>query len=406
MIPFFSSLLQRVIIRELVQTFLLCVVALLTLILISRGLQMRDLFLGLQLQLLDVGVLFFYMLPSFLSLILPISCMLSVFLTFLRMSTDRELIALKAGGVSVYQMLAAPALFSFLCMCLALFISLFGISWGMGNFRSMILDIANTRAKVVIEPGVFNPDIPGTTLFARKVDPKTGELLGVIFEDRQRSEGSTITILAPRGEIINDNDKGQLVFSLYDGRIYRVDGSAFSVLSFKQYAVHLNLSDLLSGMDELGDIRPKEMSLELLQENLKNPSDDSPRFINKILVEIQKRWSLPVACLVLGIFAFPLACTFEGVRRQLGVVLSLVFFLLYYSVFSIGLSTGESGTLPPVIGLWLPNILFALAGGVGLFLVGRERTPSIASLVKVLREKWQRGKKRGGTATADQGDAR
>jgi lipopolysaccharide export system permease protein len=94
----------------------------------------------------------------------------------------------------------------------------------------------------------------------------------------------------------------------------------------------------------------------------------------------------------LGIFAFPLACTFEGVRRQLGVVLSLVFFLLYYSVFSIGLSTGESGKIPPVVGLWLPNALFALTGGIGLFLIGRERTPSIGSFLQMLREKRQRNK--------------
>lgn len=387
-----SPLLQRVVLRELTQTFILCVLFLLTLILISRSLQMRDLFLGLQLQPLDVALLFLFMSPSFLSLVLPISCMLSVFLTFLRMSTDRELIALKAGGVSVYQMLAAPALFSFLCMCLAFFISMFAISWGMGNFRAAVMEIANTRAKIVIEPGVFNPSIPGLTLFARKVDPQSGELQGVIFEDKKRAEGTNITVLAPRGEIVSDEARGRLIFNLHDGRIYRVGSGQFSVLSFKNYAIHLNLNEILSGI-EMEDIRPREMSLGTLRHALQVPGDSSDaHFLRRVQVEIQKRWSLPLACLILGIFAFPLACTFEGVRRQLGVVLSLVFFLLYYSLYSLGMSMGEAGTIPPIIGLWAPNILFALVGAVGLHLVARERTPSITPFLRGLRLKWRRPK--------------
>ena len=395
----FSPLLQRTIMRELAQTFLLCVVSLLTLVLISRGLQMRDLFLGLQLQPQDMAWLFIYMTPSFLSLILPISCMLSVFLTFLRMNTDRELIALKAGGISVYQMLSAPAIFSLICMGLALFISLSGIAWGMGNFRSTVMDIASTRAKIVLEPGVFNPSIPGLTLFARKVDPKTGELQGVLFEDKEHTKGTDITILAPRGEILNDEDKGQLIFNLYDGRIYRVGEDQFSILSFKSYSTYVNLNDILSGVD-LGDIKPREMSLEALHQTLQGDGESSERLIYRVRMEIQKRWSLPVACLVLGLFAFPLACSFEGVRRQLGIVLSLIFFLLYYALFSLGMNLAETGTLSPAIALWTPNALFAAAAMVGLHLIARERGFSIPSLLRHSRFSKRPGRSGGASGGA------
>lgn len=84
--------------KELVSIFLLCLGALLSLILIGRGLQLRELFLGLDLGLTDATLLFLYLVPFFMLLVVPVACMLSVFLTFLRMSTDRELVALKAGG--------------------------------------------------------------------------------------------------------------------------------------------------------------------------------------------------------------------------------------------------------------------------------------------------------------------
>lgn len=339
-------LLQRQIFRELAQTFAMCVIAMISLILISRGLQMRDLILGLDFSFADILKLFMFMMPMFLIMVLPISCMVSVFLTFLRMSTDRELVALKAGGISIYQMVRAPAVFSFLCMCLAIFISLHVISWGMNNFRYTVLHIANTRAKIVIQPGVFNRDIFGLTLFARKVDPETGKLHQVIFEDETQDDKSNITVLAPEGEFITDEAGGNLIFNMHNGRIYRVDNDNMSVLEFTDYTIRIDLSKLFTSVD-LGSVKPKEMSWEALMDMHKNRNARDQRFQNKVAVEIQKRWALPVACLILGVFALPLACAFEGVKRQLGIVLALLLFLLYYSFFSLGLSMGESGILFP-----------------------------------------------------------
>lgn len=379
-------LLHRCILRELALTFSICVFALLSLILIGRGVQMRDLFLGLEFSFSDIALLFFYMIPMFLIMVLPISCMVSVFLTFLRMSTDRELIALKAGGISIYQMLRSPVLFSFLCMGLAIFISLHAISWGMNSFRSTVLHIANTRAKVVIQPGIFNRDIFGLTLFARKVDPVTGKLSQVIFEDSTQDKRSSITVLAPEGDIVTDTERGALVFHLRDGRIYRVDNDNVSILEFEEYKVGLDLSSLFSTID-LGDIKPKEMSWHDLRKMNKQQNAPDARYQRRVEVELHKRWSLPVACLVLGVFALPLACAFEGVKRQLGVVLALLMFLLYYSVYSLGMTMGDSGALPPAIGLWIANALFALAAIVGLHLTYKERVPSVTLFTQHLKDR-------------------
>ncbi len=358
-------------------------VSLLSLILIGRGLQLRELFLGLDLGTLDALALFGYMVPLFLLLVIPLGCMLGVFLTFLRMSTDRELVALKAGGVSLYQMLLAPLVFCLICLALNIGISLYGVSWGMNKFRSTVMEIAGTRARIVVQPGVFNQDIFGLTLFARQVDTDSGDMKQVIFEDRTRDKKNRITILAPRGQIITDSANGNLVFRLYDGHIYRADGEQFGILGFGEYVIRLNLAELFSAV-ELGDVRPKEMSWEELTRMHDEKNAPNKRFQLKVDVERHKRWALPVACLVLGIFAMPLACAFEGVRRQMGVVLALVMFLIYYSLLSLGLSLGESGRVPPAVGLWTPNLLFAVAGAVGLHLTVRERTPNVMSLLRNL----------------------
>ena len=362
--------------------FTLCTGSLLALILIGRVLQLRELFLGMDVGVLDMGLLFFYLGPFFLLLIIPISCMLSVFLTFLRMSTDRELVALKAGGVSLYQLLPAPVAFCLLCVVLNLFISLFTLSWGMENFRSTIFDIARNRARIVMQPGVFNQAVPNLTVFARQVDSSTGKLGGVMVEDKTRSTVS-VTIVAPEGSIDSDPVRGDLMFRLQDGKIYRQQGQDVSVVGFELYNVRLALSQLFRGVD-IGNVKPKELSWQKLLELKKSPGKyaTDENFMRKIGVEIHKRWVLPLACIVLGLFAMPLACAFEGVQRQLGVVLALVNFLIYYTLFSVAVSVGESGVLSPAIGLWVPNGLFMLMTIVGMVRAAQERSLHIVDIVK------------------------
>ena len=133
------KLLQTRLFAEHMKTFVLSASVLLLFILLGRALQLRDMLMGLELSVLDTLKLFGYLSPFFMLIICPIACMLAVFLTFLRMSTDRELVALKAGGVSLYQMLPASLFFSLLCTGFGFFISLHLQAWGMSNFRAEVL---------------------------------------------------------------------------------------------------------------------------------------------------------------------------------------------------------------------------------------------------------------------------
>ncbi|GHV55055.1 LPS export ABC transporter permease LptF [Deltaproteobacteria bacterium] len=378
-IPRFS-LIWRYIFKELAQGFLLCFVSLLMLILISRGVQMRDMLLELNLSIFDMFLLFLYMVPMFMLIVVPFSCMFSVFLSFLRMSTDRELVALKAGGVSIHRLLPAPVVFCTFCALINIMVSLYGVSWGMGNFRDTIMDIAKNRARIVVQPGVFNQDIFGLTLFARQVNPDTLEMRNVIFEDRARDAQKPLTILADRGTISSEPNTASILFSLQDGHIYRADGEQFGILGFERYEVRLDMANVFSGA-VLETIRPKEMSWEMLDRIHAGQTNDSARMRLRVAIERQKRWALPVACVILGFFAMPLACMFDGVRRQMGVLLSLLMFLVYYSLFSLGMSAAESGVLAPGAGIWAPNALFAVFGILGMYMTVRERVPTFQSVL-------------------------
>lgn len=380
----FFNTLQRRIFREVTRNFLFCATFLLIIVMIGRAVQMRDYFSRLNINGLEFVSLLVYISPLFMLIVIPLACMLSIFLTFLRMSTDRELVALKAGGVSVTQMVPAPLLFACICFFLTLLLSLYGISWGVDSFRSTVLHFARTKAQLNLQPGVFNQDIAGMTLFARQVDPESGEMRQVIFEDTSRDENSRITIIAPVGSIVTDEAVGDLVFNLYNGKMYKLDKGNVSILNFREHTIRLSLAALFAD-DVLSELSPKEMSWEKLKQDMLSPPEGSnARYLSKVAIELQKRWSLPTACIVLALFAVPLACSFEGAKKQYGIVLALVAFLLYYSLYSAGISLSESGRLNHVVSIWFPNALFFVLGIVGLFITSREGAPSFTSIISTL----------------------
>ena len=369
------KLLQRRLFAEHMKTFLLSASVLLLFILLGRALQLRDMLMGLELSVFDTLKLFGYLSPFFLLIICPIACMLAVFLTFLRMSTDRELVALKAGGVSLYQMLPAPLVFSVLCTGIGFFISLHLQAWGMSNFRAEVLSIASSSARIVVQPGVFNKDIPNMVMFARKADPLSGTMADVMVEDR-RSKKNRMTILAPEGDIDADYESGEILFLLRDGRSYTENDKTMTVMGFKEYAVRFSIDSLFKGVD-MGPVKPKEYSWERLYdyENQKKLSKRDPRMARKIEVERHKRFVFPIACMVLCIFVIPIATSFQGLKQQTGVLMALLLFLTYYSFLMLGISLGESGDLSPKIGLWVPNAVFLLLGLYGMRLADQERMP-------------------------------
>jgi lipopolysaccharide export system permease protein len=99
-----------------------------------------------------------------------------------------------------------------------------------------------------------------------------------------------------------------------------------------------------------------------------------------------RKFSMPVACLVLGFLALPLGLQAKGTKRSFGLGLGLLFFLLFYLLLSAGKVYGEVGILPPAIGMWAPNIFMA---GLGIYLfknAGEENSFKNSFLPRQLRK--------------------
>lgn len=382
------KLLHRQVFFELSKLFGLTVSCLLGLILIGRMLQLRSLFLSQDIGFFNILQLFFYLTPFFLLLITPIASMLSVFLTFLRMSTDNELTALKANGVSLYRLLPAPIAFCTLCTLFTLFISFWGLAWGMDMFKTKLYYFAKTHSRFALQPGVFNKEFPGLAFYAHKVDTETDEMKFAFVHD-ESIKGTSVVVVAPEAKVVSTPQEAEIKIVFRNGKIFRESGEELNILKFGTYTVKLDLGKLLMGFN-FSEQKAKDMPFSRLKEIRNDPSlapSQTPRFHRKVDTEYFKRITLPLGCLILGMFAIPIAYVFKGLKQQYGLLLSMGLFLVYYSLFSVGVSMGEGGTIPPIIGLWTPNIVYVFIAVFGIKYANEERTLPIIQWIMHLRQR-------------------
>jgi len=124
----------------------------------------------------------------------------------------------------------------------------------------------------------------------------------------------------------------------------------------------------------------KIKTLERQMTNEFNLLNSYQKSINKYGVEIHKKFSLPVACILFVLLGAPLGVLARKGGFVVGMSLSFGFFLIYYLLLIGGEEMADRNLVSPAVGMWAPNILLFI---VALYLTVRtvrERTP--------LRIKW------------------
>jgi lipopolysaccharide export system permease protein len=100
---------------------------------------------------------------------------------------------------------------------------------------------------------------------------------------------------------------------------------------------------------------------------------DNAQNIRRSLVEYQKKYTLSAVCLVLFLIGAPLGAIIRKGGLGLPVVVSVVFFLIYYIISTIGEKSVKDGNVSPILGMWISIIILT---PIGLFLSYKAITDS------------------------------
>lgn len=353
--------------------------------LMTKILDITNLIVNYKISMFSILLILLYSIPRFLSFVIPMSVMMAVLLTFIRLSNDKELVALKAGGVSIYGLIPPVLVFCLMGVVLSCFITVYGMPWGTVSMKELTFQVAASHADAGLKERTFNDTFKDVMLYINKIDLKKKILKDVFIEDK-RSQNIVSTVMAPKGRMFAEPDKLVFHLKLYQGTINQVNlenRSAHSI-NFDSYDVNLDVKKTLTASKN-GPKDEDEMSFGDLKAYLKTFSQQNEQYYTA-LIELHKKFSIPFACFALGILAVPLGIQSESAKRSTGLGLGMVFFLIYYIMLSAGSVFGETGVYPPMVGMWVPNIVL---GGLGLFLLIRtanDRSVKIMSFINFFKK--------------------
>lgn len=343
----------RYIFFELLPVFLLSTFGFVFVILMFQGLRFTELTLIHGVPLMVLGQMLGFMILSFLPVLLPMSLLLSVLITYGRLSSDSEIIAMRALGMSVFK-IALPGLFlGFIVMLLSLQTSLNLAPWGNRQFEITLGQVASTKASISLKAETFNEGFYDLVLYAKKVNETTGELEKVfIFDERQ---SPPLTILAQTGQIQMSEDfrDKSVLLTLKNGEIHK-KGQSHTRVSFGDYQIFLQDKSVLK---EMGKSLQSETFSDL-QNQLTQETD--PKRKNGILAEAHKRLAISLACMVFAALGISLSVS-SNIRKSggsSGTVQGIIIILIYWVLFVTMDSMARSSGLPVAFALWLPNVLF------------------------------------------------
>ena len=379
-----NTIANRYIVKQMLTPFSINLLVFTFLFLMTEMIEITDWIVNYNLNLLAVFKIIFYTLPWFLMFIIPMSVMMAVLLTFLRMSNDNEIIALKSCGLSVYRLLPPVLAFAVFGCCLTAFITLFGIPQSKNALDEMAVQLAASHVDIGLKERTFNDGFKDVMLYVNEIDTQNKKLIDIFIEDKRQPD-IVSTVIAPEGRLFSDAEKFVIHLLLSNGTIHQTNLKERSATSieFDTYKLSLDFKKEIEDYENR-DKHREAMSISELRQHMKESNDDTD--YNKAKIIIHRRFSIPIACLVMGLVALPLGIQSKNAKRSFGLILCLFFFLLYYLLLTIGYSFGEDGIYPPEIGIWLPNFVM---GSIGLFLLiqtGRERTLKIVSHILRVRQ--------------------
>ncbi len=423
-------ILQRYVLKEHIGPFFFALFVVMFILVIDLILQLLDLLIGKGVSVWIIFRLFYLNLAWMVALAVPMAVLVAVLMAFGRLSEDNEITAIRGSGVSFYKLITPVILTSAVIAVLLMIFNEKVLPESNYRARMLISAIHRKKPSIALKDmeGLLIDEFPGYIMKVERVDSRRSELHNVKIWQRGK-DLPPLEITAKTGKMKLSEDGDRLTLTLYDGEIHRVDTqdpNLYLRTSFKKHVINITGVGQKLRLDEGSSYRgDREMSSPMMLKIIKGYRKDieesrrrinlkvkeyierylpisgkapapypSPSVsplaeidqlisylevetsrirarrqgINRYLVEIHKKYSIPVACVVFVLIGAPLGAMAGRGGMATGFGFSVGFFLIYWAFLIGGEELADRMVVPPVLAMWAPNILI---GGAGIYLTIR-----------------------------------
>lgn len=322
-----------------------------------------------------------YQVPDTLVKVFPMAVVLMVVVAFGRMSTERELIAVQSGGISLGRLTRPAAVIALLVTALSVWLSLWvapranvetrALYWdgltggGLQQFAGRNIDLGNN---LILGAQGYNARTRELTNPRLEQWNKDNRMQGtIIFGDTATFENNQIVVKGYQVYTVNYAAAAEL------NKVPENDAAALSS-ALQQVFPAVQIPEDKTAPLSIDTGMSRKEAIAKYADALGADTQGWPELITKLTAPgvpqrerddaramLNRKLSLPFGNLVLALAALPFALRFG---RSLGVSLgiALLVALAYYLLYFVGLTIAGQAVWLSEVGAWLPNVLFLVAG--------------------------------------------
>lgn len=356
------NLLHKYILKETLGTFLFGI-CIFTFIFLARQIfDMIDWIITKGVEPYKVLLLLLYITPSFIAITMPMAVLLSVILSFGRISSDNELTAMKSSGIDLKK-LVTPVLLASLFISFALVIYNDQIRPRANYaFNNLIFEIGKERSSIILKDHQFINEFKGYVFYAEQQNKTTSTLHNILVYILEDNTNPFRIITAKSGKLEPDNNSRRIFLKLYDGTMHfmaQKTDTKYEQIFFSSYNIDLDINKeygTYSGTNK--DI--KEMGILELNEYINRKC--SAENAKSAYIEFHEKISLPFASFAFALIGIPLGMMVKRGGKTVGFGISLFLIFIYYLLFGLGTALASTNRLNPALSMWIPNIFITSIG--------------------------------------------
>lgn len=241
-------------------------------------------------------------------LVIPIAFFIAVMLFIHSSISDRELVVMKASGMSNFQIAKPIIVLALIFTVINYAISFYFLPKSYREFKDMQELFKNKYLSLLLEEGIFNTQVKNMTVYIDSKDDD-GVFNGIFIYDA-RNAAKPVTIMADSGMIIKNDFGPEFVLNNGTHQEENKKTGHVSMILFDKYRFDLSL--FIGAGDSKRPLDANEMYISELFEGQEDIKSE-----NEFFVQGNQRLVWPLYVLILGILSSAVMMSGSYSRKQL-----------------------------------------------------------------------------------------
>jgi LPS export ABC transporter permease LptG/LPS export ABC transporter permease LptF len=377
------GLLSRIIFSEVATSASLGAALFLMVLFLQKASQLFSILVNSSATPGTVVTLFLLLLPASMPFAIPLGVLAGTLIALSRMSNDGEIIALRAAGVPSRRVAQPVAAFAILASLFTGYCTLSLTPWCQAKLTKIANKIAASQLTSDIQPRIFDETFPNTILYVSDVLPgQPVHWRGIFMADTtpadqrnsaamDRGEGPRVTL--GRDALVESDKRGnKLQMSMTRESSYEAAADPGTY-----YHVNSPSGEQVLEATERGPQKKATVDATPTVELF-----PAARNSVEAAIELNRRFALPLACLLLSLTGLPLGISSKKGGKSAALAITVFFAFLYYTILLGLIGLAKDGRVKPAVAVWTPNVIFAI---LAIVLLSRLERPQSGDTFGALR---------------------